>query len=386
MTKKQPHQIKTHADLGQFDPRLLVIKLGSGVVTTGAGSLDTAVLDDVAAFVSRRFDRGMPTMIISSGAVASGIGVSGCGVRPPGLPAKQALAAIGQIHLMADWDKAFARYNRHVAQILVSADDFRDRRRYLNMRYTIDQLFEFGAVPIFNENDTITVDELRFGENDGLALLVAVNMMADCLVFLTGVGGLYKSMPTNGDKPHLIERVERVTPEIEAMADGKSDAGTGGMTTKLRAARVASNSGIPTLIAPGKQKGILDSIFSGKGGGTLFLARATANYNRRQRFIAFSRLAPRGRVWVDAGAVHALIVGKKSLLPAGVGRTEGDYQRQDVIEVLSPEGKAIARGITNYGSDEVAAIKGRKTKEIGEILGARDYDEIIHRDNLVVIE
>ena len=386
MTKKLPHQIKSHADLAQFDPHLLVIKLGSGVVTTTARSLDTAVLNDVADFVSRRFERGLPTMIISSGAVASGMGVCSCGARPAGLPAKQALASIGQIHLMADWDKAFARHGRHVAQILLSADDFRDRRRYLNMRYTIDQLFEFGAVPIFNENDTITVDELRFGENDGLALLVAVNMMADCLVFLTGVGGLYKNMPTNGDTPHLIELVERVTPEIEALADGKSAAGTGGMATKLRAARVASNSGIPTIIASGKQKGILDRVFAGKGGGTLFLPRTAARYNRRQRFIAFSRLAPKGRVWIDEGAVHALLDGKKSLLPAGVSHTDGVYERQDVIEVLSPEGKCIARGITNYGSEEVAVIMGRRTKEIDEILGARDYDEVIHRDNLVIIE
>jgi len=379
-------RIRRHEDLAHFDPDLLVIKMGSGVVTTDVGTLDAAVLNDVADFVAARLERGKPTLIVSSGAVASGIGEMGLSERPKDLPAKQALAAIGQSHLMARWDEAFARHRRHVAQILLSAEDFQDRRRYLNMRYTFEQLFAYGVVPIINENDTITVDELRFGENDGLALLVGIKMMADLLIFLTSVGGLYASMPARGETPRLIERVERVTPEIEALADGKNAGGSGGMAGKLRAARQATRSGIPVIIAPGKQKGILERIFAGKGGGTLFPAEAASHYSRRQRFIAFSRLAPRGRVWVDDGAVRALVTGKKSLLPAGVRRTEGDYGRNDMIEVVAPDGTAIARGLTNYNCDEVAAILGRRTSEIEKILGTRDYDEIIHRDNLVMIE
>ena len=378
--------VKQHSDLARFDPELLVIKLGSGVVTTDVGTLDLAVLRDVADFVAARLSRGCPTLIVSSGAVASGIGEMGLKARPKGLPAKQALAAIGQSHLMARWDEAFAPHGRHAAQILLSAEDFQDRRRYLNMRYTLEQLFEFGVVPIFNENDTITVDELRFGENDGLALLVAIKMMADMLIFLTNAGGLYASMPRAGEKPRIVERVEHVTPEIEAMADGKSAAGSGGMASKLQAAKQAARSGILTLIAPGKQKGILNAVFSGRGGGTLFLADEGAHLNRRQRYIAFNRLAARGRVWIDEGAVKALTTGKKSLLPAGVRKTDGRYARHDIIEVLALDGAPIARGMTNYSSDEVAAIMGRKTTEIEKVLGARDYDEVIHRDNLVVLD
>ena len=379
-------RIRTHADLARFDPALLVLKLGSGVVTTDVGTLDGGVLDDVADFVSKRLERRRPTLIVSSGAVASGIGEMGLTERPKDLPARQALAAIGQSHLMARWEDAFAGRGRHVAQILLSAEDFQDRRRYLNMRYTLEQLFGYGVAPIINENDTITVDELRFGENDGLALLIAIKMMAEMLVFLTSVDGLYAAMPGPGEKPKIIERVERVTPEIEAMAQGKSAAGSGGMGSKLRAAGQAARSGIPVLIVPGKEKGILERVFAGKGGGTLFLAEGDSRYTRRQRFIAFSRLTPRGRVWVDEGAVRAMVTAKKSLLPAGVRRTEGDYERQDVIEVLAPDGTAIARGLTNYNSAEVRAILGRRTSEIEKILGARDYDEVIHRDNLVMIE
>ncbi|HBF33003.1 TPA: glutamate 5-kinase [Candidatus Sumerlaeota bacterium] len=383
----KPSDVKSLADLAHFDPQLCVIKLGSAVLTTGVGQLDMGVLERVAEFVSARLERGKYTLIVSSGAVASGIGAMGLASRPKGLPAKQALAAIGQTRLVASWGEAFAKYDRRVAQLLLTAKDFDDRRRYLNIRFTLEQLFEFGVVPIFNENDTVTVDELRFGDNDNLACLLAVKMMAESLIILSGVDGLYRSMPKRGEKPDIVEVVPEITPEIEAMAGTEvSSVGTGGMASKLAVARHASHVGIPTILASGKRPGILKDLFAGKGGGTLFLGKAGAHLSRRERFIAFNRISPRGRVFIDDGAVKALVVQKKSLLPAGVKRTEGDYARHDVIEVVAQDGHVLARGMTNYAAAEVEKILGRRTGEIEKILGARDYDEIIHRDNLVVIE
>lgn len=380
--------VKSHADLAEYDPHLCVIKLGSAVVTKGIGELDKTVLDEVAAFICRRLDRNLPTILVSSGAVAAGIGELHLTNRPERVPELQALAAVGQARLMAWWGEAFAQHNRHVAQVLVSAEDFRDRRRYLNMRYTFEKLFDLGVTPIINENDTITIEELRFGDNDGLGQLIAIKMMADLLVFLTGVGGLYRHMPAKNEEPELVEVINRVTPEILAMASGgKSTQGTGGMGSKLEAARLAASAGIPSLIAPGKIPGILDHLMNGKGGATLILPRGTSTLSRRQRFIAFSRVKPRGQLWVDAGAMRALIKGKKSLLPVGVIKSEGKFDRQNVVDVIGPNGQNFARGLTNYNSDETFYIMGRHSAEFERLLGTRNwYEEIIHRDNLVVLE
>ncbi len=380
--------ISQHSDLASFSPALCVLKLGSAVLTTETGTLDSAVLDTVAQFSTERLARGQHTMIVSSGAVALGIGEMQLESCPKRLPARQALAAIGQSRLMAAWRNAFAKHDRTVAQILVSADDFRDRRRYLNMRYTLDTLFEMGAVPIFNENDTVTVDELRFGENDGLAQLLAIKMMADCLVFLTNVGGLYEKMPDAGESRKAVAVVPKVTQQVlDHVSDALSAQGSGGMLSKLQAAREATKAGIHTMIVPGKERDVLGRLFSGEGVGTLFPARSEASgLSRRKRFIAFSRIEPLGRIWIDDGAVRALVKGKKSLLPAGVTRTDGEYERGQVIEVRNAEDRAIARGLSNFGSSEVDKIKGRRTDEIEAALGSRDYDEIIHRDNLVMID
>jgi glutamate 5-kinase len=391
MKKNQsPTRIKSHADLAGYQPSLCVIKLGSAVVTTGAGSLDTAVLDEVAGFVSRRWDQtGTATLIVSSGAVAAGLGRMGLTLRPRRLPDLQALAAVGQSLLMQSWSEAFSKYNRPVAQVLVSADDFRDRRRYLNMRYTIEHLFALGAVPILNENDAITVDELRFGDNDGLAQLIAIKMLAGLLIFLTRVGGLRSGFSSeSGAQGEIVEVVERITPEVLGLTTSdKTSVGSGGMGSKLEAARMAAKAGIPTIIAPGKTPGALDRLMRGEGGATLILPESeSSRYNRRERFIAFSRVKPRGRIWIDAGAVKALVEGKKSLLPAGVTRAEGPFERGDVVEVLSPEEHIVARGITGYAYEELEIIQGHHSADIEKLLGGYDYDEVIHRDNLVVLE
>lgn len=378
--------IASHADLARLDPELVVVKLGSNVVTTDVGHLDDKVLDEVADFAARRAEDGRPTLVVSSGAVAAGIGKLGLNARPKDLPELQALAAVGQTRLMDSWARAFARHGRDVAQVLVSAEDFRDRRRYLNMRYTFEKLFALGVVPVVNENDTITIDELRFGDNDGLAQMIAIKMMADLLVFLTSVGGLYRNVDRQG-AGDLVEVVEKITPDILGLASGETSArGSGGMAGKLEAAATAARAGIPVLIAPGKKPGALERVVSGGGGATLVVPEKGRRYNRRQRFIAFSRLKPRGRLHVDDGAARALVSGKKSLLPAGIVRTEGDYERGFVVDVVAPDGTAIARGLVNYDAHEIDRIKGRKTSEIESILGRRDYDEAIHRDNLVVLQ
>jgi glutamate 5-kinase len=383
--------IRSHADLAGYDPDLCVIKLGSAVLTTAVGRLDQLVLGSIARFAASRIERGKATLIVSSGAVAAGIGQMGLKERPSRVPELQALAAVGQNRLMNRWAAAFDAEGHNVAQVLVSADDFRDRRRYLNMRYTFEKLFEMGVVPILNENDTVTIDELRFGDNDGLAQLVGIKMLAGLLVFLTSVGGVYRHMPVAGEKPELVEVIERVTPEILAMVSSeKTKVGTGGMGSKLEAARLASSAGIPVIIAPGKKTGILSDLLAGKGGGTLILPAQGAfsdhRYSRRQRFIAFNRVKPQGRLWVDDGAVRALLQGHKSLLPAGVRRSEGDYERQDLIEIMTPKGEAVARGLTNYSAAEVQRLMGHRSTDIGAILGTNDYyDEVIHRDNLVVL-
>lgn len=374
--------VRSHADLARLQPGLSVVKLGSSVVTTDVGHLDRDVLRDVAAFASRRLEKGGQTIIISSGAVAAGIGQLGLGRRPNTLPELQALAAVGQGRLMAQWGEAFAEHKREVAQVLVSAEDFRDRRRYLNMRYTFEKLFEHGVVPIVNENDTITIEELRFGDNDGLAQLVAIKMMADLLVFMTTAEGLY-----GRDGKEVVRVVEQIGEDVLSLAlDTRSSRGSGGMRSKLEAARTAAHAGIPVVIAPGKGRGTLNKLLQGEQVGTLILAEGPARYNRRQRFIAFSRLEPRGRLMVDAGAQKALVTGKKSLLPAGITACEGEIEPGYVVDVVGPSGQVIARGITNYSGGDIDRIKGRQSSEIADVLGHCDYTEVIHRDNLVVME
>ncbi len=374
--------VRSHEDLARLQPELAVVKLGSSVVTTDVGHLDAGVLREVAAFAAQRRREGQHTIIISSGAVAAGIGQLGLGRRPNTLPELQALAAVGQSRLMAQWGEVFAEHECEVAQVLVSAEDFRDRRRYLNMRYTFEKLFEHGVVPIVNENDTITIEELRFGDNDGLAQLVAIKMMADLLVFMTTASGLY-----GDDGETVIRVVEQIDESILSFAsEDISSRGTGGMRSKLEAARTAAHAGIPVVIAPGKSRNTLRKLAEGREVGTLILPEGPARYNRRQRFIAFSRLEPRGSLTVDAGAERALVTGKKSLLPAGVTQCKGIFDSGYVVDVLGPSGGVIARGIANYNSTDVSHIMGRQSSEIADILGHCDYDEIIHRDNLVVME
>lgn len=375
--------------------RKIVIKLGSAVVVGKGQQIDEAALGALADSVARLRQHGVQVILVSSGAI-------GMGKRlfpefsPKTIPDRQALAAIGQVSLMHTYKELFNARGFRAAQVLLTRDDMDDRRRYLNARYTLERLLELGVVPVINENDTVTVDELKFGDNDQLSAVVATKMKADLLVILSTVDGLYPSDPTaaaqeknpskKSEQAKLIPVVDRWGEEILAMAgSGKSNLGTGGMITKLRAARMATLTGIHTVIACGKTHGIIDQIAGGQFRGTYFTPQDGHRFSGRERWIAFGRNAAGRQLVVDDGARRALVEGKKSLLPAGVRAIHGEFVRGDLVEVVGLDGERIARGLVNYDSQEMELIKGRKSAEIRELLGSVSYEEAIHRDNLCVL-
>jgi glutamate 5-kinase len=365
----------------------IVLKLGSAVLTTTQGELDEPVLrqlcDEVAALVSS----GRKVIIVTSGAVAAGRGALGVRDRKPTIAVKQALAAVGQSRLMQIYTELFARHKIIVGQMLLSRSDMEDRRRYVNARYTLEELLRRGCIPIINENDTVTVDELRFGDNDGLAAMVAVKMQADTLLLLSDVDGLYDSNPKANKAARLLEHVTEITPEMVAGASGAGSrdgvqVGSGGMTSKVLAAKIATEAGVCVSIAHGKRTGVLAEILSGNFHGTYFAAKHS-RHTRRRQWILSGKTSGR-RVQVDDGAREALLARKKSLLPAGVLHVEGEFQPQELVEIVDRSGNLLGRGIINYSSAELLRIKGHKTADIESILGSKPYDEAIHRDNLAL--
>jgi glutamate 5-kinase len=373
--------------------RRVVIKIGSAVLTSGHGKLDEEIIDGFARAIADLFARGVKCVVVSSGAILAGSGEIQLRSRQRSMPEKQALAAIGQSKLMQIYSAIFARYGRKVAQILLTRADMEDRRRYLNARHTLDYLLDLGVVPIVNENDTTTVDEIKFGDNDILSAIVATKIDADILIMLSVVDGLCcrKAGADRGGRTRqsvgqVIEVVPRVTPDIAAMAQNdRSEGGSGGMQSKIDAARIASCAGLYTVIANGKRPGILEKIFAGDFPGTLFLPeQPTRQWRARERWIAFGKSGKGKRIIVDDGAKRALLQ-NKSLLPVGVRAVEGSFEHGDVVEVCDAEGVVLAKGLSNYAADEVKRICGRKSADIAHILGYKDYDEVIHRDNLVLL-
>ena len=369
------------------ESKTIVIKLGSAVLTDAENNLDLAVMRDVCATAADMMQKGRNVLIVTSGAVAAGRGALGLKVKPSTISGKQALASIGQVRVMNHWATCFAKHDILVGQLLLSRGDMEDRRRYLNARYTLEELLRRRCVPIINENDTVTVDELKFGDNDGLAAVVAMKMHADALVLLSDVAGLYDGNPKTNSNARLLETVEHVTPSlIEQLCvspKGGSGVGSGGMKSKLMAARVATAAGVAVCIVNGKVRGQLAAVVSGKFEGTYFPPHPH-HYSRRRAWILGGRSVFNRRLLVDDGARDALITGKKSLLAAGIREVEGRFEQGHIVEVLDLKGTLIGRGIVNYSSQELDSIKGRKTGEIKTILGERHYDEAIHRDNLVL--
>lgn len=363
---------------------IIVVKVGTRVVTREGGTLDVDWIDSFCEQISDVLQTGRKVVVVSSGAVGAGMGRLGLCHRPTDLPMLQAVAAIGQSALIEAYERALTRFGRHAAQILLTAEDVESRVRYLNARNTILTLLELGAVPIINENDTISVEELQltFGDNDRLAAIVTNLIQAPLLVLLSDVAGLYDGDPAdpNSRVIPLVERLDRSV--FDLVRDRVTGLTRGGMASKLEAARQATATGGNVIIARGKEPGILRKIIAGLPVGTLFLAQGEI-LAARKRWIGYT-VKPRGRVIIDSGACQAILHGGRSLLPAGIVDVQGEFEKGDVVSLHDAEGREIARGLTNYSAGEIRRIRGLKTSEILKVLGYCPYQEVIHRDNMVI--
>jgi glutamate 5-kinase len=360
----------------------LVVKIGSSLlVDTASGTLRQAWLEALADDIAALRAKGKEIVVVSSGAIALGRNALKLPKGALKLEDSQAAAAVGQIDLAHAYEDAFRARDLVAAQVLLTLGDTEERRRYLNARNTMTTLLKLGAVPVVNENDTVATSEIRYGDNDRLAARVASMMSADCLVLLSDVDGFYTAPPGSREDARRLDEVHEITPEIEAMAgDAGSELSKGGMVTKIEAAKIAVSAGTHMVIASGKVMHPLDALAT-KGIATWFLARSDP-VTARKRWIA-GTLEPKGAVVLDNGAVQALASGK-SLLPAGVTRVEGSFERGDAVVIRTLEGVEIGRGLTAYGYQEAKAIIGRKSSEIAEILGYLGRPELIHRDDMML--
>jgi len=364
------------------DVKKVLIKIGSAVLT-GDNGLDLNIIEQLVDEMVDLKKRGYHIVIVTSGAIASGKHRMGINGPLKSMPQKQAAAAVGQGRLMRVYSNAFGKHGIYVAQILLTMSDLTDRKRFLNIRNTLTTLMEWGVIPIINENDTVAVDEIKFGDNDQLAAMIANITEAHLLINLTSTDGLYDRNPSRSKKAKVIPIVHEISDVIEqAATDETSDVGSGGMKSKVLAAKKVTAFGIPYIIAAGKEKGVLRDLCAGKERGTLFLPMKE-HLNSRKYWIAFT-LRSRGKLTVDDGAKKALIEEGKSLLPSGVIDVEGDFHVGDPVLCLDAGGKILAKGLTNYGAEEVRKIMGLKTSKIQQVLGYKDYDEVIHRDNMAV--
>lgn len=361
----------------------IVVKVGTSSLVSNSGSLDRAKMRSLVDELSRIREQGKEVILVTSGAIRAGMEKLGLEARPRTIPEKQAVAAAGQSLLMTLYTELFAEYRTAAAQVLMTRDDFRDRRRYLNARNTIYTLLRLGCVPVVNENDTVATDEIRFGDNDSLSALVSACVDADLLIILSDVDGLYDSDPrVNGDCK-LIEKVAKVTPEIEALAGGTHGlCGTGGMRTKIEAAKIATSSGVRMVIANSARPNCISDAIDGKSVGTLFLSRPVG-LNSKKRWIAFGSRV-KGSIVINEGARKMVAERGKSLLAAGIVSCTGSFGVGDLVAVVDEGARRIARGLTNYDAHEIQLIRGKHSCEIEDILGHKDFDEVIHRDNLVL--
>jgi glutamate 5-kinase len=363
--------------------RRIVVKIGSSVLTRD-GELESRVFGDISRQVAELFDAGREVVIVSSGAIAIGARELGWSEGGRSIREKQAAAAVGQIGLIEQYRRRFVRRGRKVAQVLVTRSGLADHERFINARHTLLELLRIGVVPIVNENDTVATEEIRFGDNDNLSATVANLIGADLLVILTDVEGLYQTPPRDAAKPKLFDVVERVTPEIERAAGGSTSAfGRGGMTTKLEAAQAAARCGATTVLCNGRRRDVLLRVAAGDPVGTIF---TTGNrLASRKHWLAFTTRT-HGELVLDDGAVRAIEHGGKSLLPAGIVEVRGKFRVGDPVVCVDSSGRSIARGLAAYAFDAVERIARRSTREIVQMLGYSNGDEVIHRDDLVLLE
>ena len=373
-----------------LNTKCLVVKVGSSLVTNNGEGLDRAAIAAWAGQIARLVKAGKENkqpkqiVLVSSGAVAEGMQRLGWKKRPTAVNELQAAAAVGQMGLVQMYESCFSEHSLHTAQVLLTHDDLADRKRYLNARSTLRTLLDLNVIPIINENDTVVTDEIRFGDNDTLASLVANLIEADALVILTDQSGLYSADPRRNSQARFIQHATAGAPELETMAGGAgSSIGSGGMLTKVLAAKRAARSGAHTVIASGHEKDVLVRLAAGEVIGTHLRAEQIKTLAKKQWLADHLRIS--GKVTLDAGAVKALLEDGKSLLPVGVVAVDGSFERGDVVACIDTQGKEIARGLVNYNAIETARILRQPSSEIAKILGYVDEPELMHRDNMVLL-
>jgi glutamate 5-kinase len=367
-------------DQGLTKARRVVVKIGTNALTRSSGGFHRAHLQTLADAL-KDVAKTRELLVVSSGAIALGVERLKLPQRPRDVPGKQACAAVGQSRLMAAWEAALAP--RVVAQVLLTHDDVQDRRRYLNARHALERLLSVEVIPVINENDTVSADEIKLGDNDRLAGLVATLVSADALIILSDVDGLYDTDPRSNSAARRLDHVQRVTPQVLALAGGTSGSGTGGMATKVRAAAHVTEAGVRCVIASGHQADTLPRLFAGEALGTHFLPRADRRA-ARAGWIAHA-LKAKGKLEVDDGARKAVLERNKSLLPSGIRAVKGNFGAGDPVDLIDTTGEAFARGLASYPADELKRIAGKKTSAIEATLGYRGTDEAVHRDDLVLL-
>ena len=364
------------------DAKRVVVKVGSNVLTAD-NDLNRKAIRSISRQISDLIRHGTQVILVSSGAMASGIRKLELPRRPDEIPQRQAVAAVGQAGLIMEYEKAFARHNKKVAQILLTSEDLSHRQRYLNARNTLNTLLAWQVVPIINENDTVMVEEIKFGDNDTLAAMITLLMDADLLINLTDIDGLYTKDPRQYKDAELIPIVSRIAKRIEKLASDIPGAlGTGGMLSKIKAARKLSAAGIPMVIANGMRPDILKILFSGQPHGTFFVPKHKKLANRKC-WIAFN-LKPQGVLVIDDGAVDALLNNGKSLLPSGITTVKGEFNVGAPVAFRSRKNTEVGIGLVNYNASDIQKIKGLKSNQIKNCLGHKPFDEVIHRDNLTI--
>jgi glutamate 5-kinase len=363
--------------------RRCVVKIGSALLAGSGEGLDVSAIQDWVAQMARLRQQGIELLLVTSGSVAVGMQRLGRKTRPHALHELQAMAAIGQMGLIQAYQSAFQQHGLQTAQVLLTHDDLADRGRYLNARTTLRTLLQLGTIPVINENDTVAVEEIRFGDNDTLAAQVANVIEAELLIILTDQSGLYSADPRINADAALVSEGEAGDPALDSMAGDSGALGRGGMRTKLEAARKAARSGAATVIVSGRESEVLNRVLAGEPLGT-HLAPSQGRLNARKQWLA-SHLKPRGRLVLDSGAVSVLKGQGKSLLPVGVTAVEGRFSRGELVSCVDADGREIARGLVNYGASDTTRIIGQSSEKIESILGYVDEPELIHRDNMALV-
>lgn len=363
----------------------VVIKIGSSILSKEGTGLDSARFRKLVAQIAGLMERKVKVVLVSSGAIAAGMHRLGLKRKPSVIPQKQAIAAAGQTALMHEYEKAFAKHGLFAAQVLLTREDLANRRRFLNARHALKELLSWGIVPVINENDTVAVHEIKFGDNDNLSALVTNLVEADLLMILTDIDGVYDSDPRVNPGSKKIDLIENIDAKLKTAAGDTLRAGsTGGMATKLEAGEKAAHFGVATLILDGNAPKILERAMADEAVGTLILPKMENRLSAKKHWLAYT-LQPAGRLLVDAGAREALTERGKSLLPSGIRACEGNFSGGDPIDLAVEGQKPFARGLTTYGSEELRKIMGKKTGEIEAVLGYKYFDEVIHRDDLVLL-